>query len=189
MESGMAKPSASLPHLATDLPLKAQVEALLYLKGKALSLTELCQELAGDRPSMTAALLVLMQDYRERESALEVVETDRGYALRLRSECQELVKKVVPADLGRGTLKTLAAIALRGPVLQTMVVEWRGASAYEHIRDLVAQGFVRKRRAKEGRSYLLQVTEKFHQYFEVTADTLRQRLALPWPAPEEDTSP
>jgi len=171
------------------LPLKAQVEALLYLKGKALSLAELSQELGGDRPSLETALLGLMMDYRERGSALEVVETDRGYALRLRPECHELVKKVVPADLGRGTLKTLAAIALRGPVRQTLVVEWRGAGAYEHIRDLVAQGFVRKRRAKEGRSYLLQVTDKFHQYFEVTADTLRQRLSLPWPTPDEDTAP
>jgi segregation and condensation protein B len=31
----------------------------------------------------------------------------------------------------------------------------------------VEQGFVRKRRQTDGRSYWLEVTDKFHQYFEI----------------------
>ena len=37
-------------------------------------------------------------------------------------------------------------------------------------------GFIRKRRQKESRSYWLQVTDKFHQYFQL--DQLPQQLSL-----------
>ncbi|MGB6015498.1 MAG: SMC-Scp complex subunit ScpB, partial [Nodosilinea sp.] len=69
--------------------------------------------------------------------------------------------------LGVGALRTLAAIALKGPISQTDLVELRGSGVYQHVPELVAQGFVRKRRQAEGRSSLVQVTDKFYQHFEI----------------------
>jgi segregation and condensation protein B len=147
--------------------LVAQVEAILYLKGQPLSVTEIIEYLGCERDAVEDALLALMSDYAHRDSALEVIETPAGYSLQLRSTFQEWMQNLVPAELGIGTLRTLAAIALKAPILQTELIELRGSSAYQHVQELVTQGMIRKRRQTEGRSYWLEVTSKFHQYFEV----------------------
>ncbi|HEY9909525.1 MAG TPA: SMC-Scp complex subunit ScpB, partial [Thermosynechococcaceae cyanobacterium] len=94
-------------------------------------------------------------------------QTENGYSLQLKEAFHSLVQTLVPADLGVGALRTLAAIALRGPIAQTELVDLRGSNAYQHVQELVELGLVRKRRQPEGRSYWLQVTDKFHQYFQV----------------------
>jgi segregation and condensation protein B len=143
------------------------IEAILYLKAQALTLADIA-ELAGcDRETAEVGLLELMGDYAHRETALEVAETPNGYSLQLREDFQNLVQNLIPADIGKGALRTLAVIALKGPMIQTALIELRGSTAYDHVRDLVEQGFVRKRRRSDGRSYWLQVTDKFHQYFQL----------------------
>lgn len=154
--------------------LVARVEAILYLKGQPVSLTEISEYTECDREAIEDALIELMTDYGHRNSALEVVETPTGYNLQLRSTFQNLIKNLVPAELGTGALRTLAAIALKGKILQTDLIELRGSSAYQQVGELVEQGFVRKRRQVDGRSYWLEVTDKFYQYFEI--DQLPQIL-------------
>jgi segregation and condensation protein B len=147
--------------------LASTIEAILYLKAQPLTITELA-ELAGcDREMTEEGLIELMGDYAHRDTALEVIETPNGYTLQLRESFHHLVQRLVPANLGVGALRTLAAIALRGPIAQTELVDLRGSNAYQHVQELVAQGFVRKRRQSDGRSYWLQVTDKFHQYFQL----------------------
>ncbi len=162
--------------------LTAQVEAILYLKGQPLSVVEIIEYLGcdtetghpRDRDLVESALLDLIADYAHRDSALEVIETPVGYSLQLRSTYEEWMHTLVPPELGRGALRTLAAIALKAPILQTELIELRGSSAYQQVQELTAQGMVRKRRQTEGRSYWLEVTSKFHQYFEI--DELPQLL-------------
>jgi segregation and condensation protein B len=147
--------------------LATTIEAILYLKAQALTLADIA-ELAGcDRDAAEEGLLELMGDYAHRETALEVAETANGYSLQLREDFQNLVQNLIPADIGKGALRTLAVIALKGPIIQTELINLRGSTAYDHVRDLVEQGFVRKRRRSDGRSYWLQVTDKFHQYFQL----------------------
>jgi len=161
----------------SDLTLfKQKIEAILYLKGQAMSIEAIAQIAECDRAAVEDGLADLIADYAHRESALEIIETDGGFALRLRSQFTDLVQKIIPADLGRGALRTLAAIALRNPISQSDLIQIRGSSAYTQIQELVDQGFVRKRRQADGRSYWLQVTEKFHQYFEI--DNISNHSAL-----------
>ncbi len=143
------------------------IEAILYLKAQPLTIAEIAEYAGCDRTEAEDGLLELMDDYARRESALEIAETPTGYSLQLRETYHALVQKLLPADLGVGTLRTLAAIALKGPIAQTQLVELRGSNAYQHVQELVQLGFVRKRRQSDGRSYWLQVTDKFHQYFEL----------------------
>ncbi|MEM8602439.1 MAG: SMC-Scp complex subunit ScpB [Cyanobacteria bacterium P01_H01_bin.121] len=147
--------------------LSAQIEAILYLKAKPLTSNAIAEYAQCDRATVEDALIQLMDDYAHRDSALEVLETADGYSLQLRAAFQPLVQELIPLDIGVGALRTLAAIALKGDISQTELVELRGSGAYNHVHDLVDQGFVRKRRQKEGRSFQLQVTEKFYQYFQV----------------------
>ncbi len=153
------------------MKLATKIEAILYIKARPLSLEEigtlLEDETISDRDIIQEGLIELMNDYAHRDSALEIVETNLGYSLQLKSTYNTLLKDLIPAELGKGALRTLAAIALKNPILQTELIELRGSSAYQQVSELVELGFIRKKPQTEGRSYWLEVTDKFHQYFEI----------------------
>jgi segregation and condensation protein B len=156
------------PELPIAQSLKQKVEAVLYLKGQPMNLAAIAAALSCEVEDAEMGLIDLITEYAHRDSALEIVETDIGFSLRLRSEFEDLVHKLIPVDLGRGALRTLAAIALKKNIVQSELIELRGAGAYQHVQELVEQGFVKKKRqADGGRSSVLQVTAKFHQYFEI----------------------
>jgi segregation and condensation protein B len=147
--------------------LSCTIESILYLKAQPLTVMELA-ELAGcDRDEAEEGLLELMADFSHRDTSLEVAEIEGCYVLQLRTDYQGMVQRIIPADIGVGALRTLAVIAMKGPLLQTDLINLRGSTAYQQVQELVEQGFVRKRRRSDGRSYWLQVTEKFRQYFQL----------------------
>ena len=150
-----------------SLKLTTKLEAILYIKAQPLNLEELTELADADQELVEDALLQLMGDYAHRDSALEVVETPGGFSLQLRESYQQMVTHLIPAELNTGALRTLAAIALKSPILQTELIELRGSTAYQHVSDLVEQGFVKKRRQQDGRSFWLEVSDKFYQYFEL----------------------
>lgn len=162
--------------------LASKIEAILYLKAQPLKIGQIAEFALCDRDTAEEGLIELMGDYAHREGALEIAETEEGYALQLRELYKPLVESIVPLDIGLGALRTLAAIALRGPIAQSELVDVRGSGVYQHVPDLVDQGFVKKRRQADGRSSWLQVTEKFYQHFEI--DELPQIANLRLPKPK-----
>jgi segregation and condensation protein B len=101
------------PELPIANNLKQKVEAVLYLKGQPMNLAAIAEALGCEIEDAEMGLIDLITEYAHRDSALEIVETDVGFSLRLRSEFEDLVHKLIPVDLGRGVLRTLAAIALK----------------------------------------------------------------------------
>jgi segregation and condensation protein B len=165
--------------------LASQIEAILYLKGQALDLAFIAECAGCDRDAAETAMMELMDDYAHRDSALEVVETPLGYTLQLRGSFQTLVDKMIPAEIGTGALRTLAAIAIKGSISQSELVELRGSGAYQHVQELVEVGFVRKRRQAGNRSSLLQVTEKFNRTYEINDLPIQQLIPANPPATGE----
>jgi segregation and condensation protein B len=151
--------------------LANEIEAILYLKGQALSLENLAEFLGCNTDTVADGIIELMGDYAHRDSALEVVESSGGhYALQLKESFKSLRDKIIPSEIGTGALRTLAAIALKGPIVQSELVEMRGGSAYQHIQELVDLGLVRKKRQAGNRSSLVQVTDKFRQTYELSEE-------------------
>jgi len=147
--------------------LKTRLEAVLYLKARPLNVEQLSRYAECSKEDCRDALVELLDDYAIRDGALEIVDTDDGYALQLREPLQDLVQKLIPTDIGVGALRTLALIALKGPLPQSQLVEMRGSGVYDQVRDLVGKGFISKNKESDGRSYQLKVTEKFYQYFAI----------------------
>ena len=169
--------------------LATTIEAILYLKAQPLKIAQIAELARCDRETAEEGLIELMGDYAHREGALEIAETEEGYALQLREIYKPLVDTIVPLDIGLGALRTLAAIALRGPIAQSELVDLRGSGVYQHVPDLVNQGFVKKRRQSDGRSSWLQITEKFYQHFEIDKLPQVSNLALPQPIEKSPTAP
>ena len=150
--------------------LPSRIEAILYLKGRPISLSELA-ELARDEPDQVrTAIAMLTTSYAQRDTALEVVEQSGRYCLQLRPALADLVKNMLPVNLSTATLRTLATIALKKRILQSDLVDLRGSGAYDHIKELLAEDFIERRRQSDGRSYWLTLSEKFHRTFSVLPD-------------------
>lgn len=156
-----------------QLPLPARLEAILYLKGKPLSLADLAEISGASRDEVELGLLTLMADYAHRTTALEIVQDGQRYSLQLRAGLGDLVQDLLPVDLSTAALRTLATIALKKRILQSELVDLRGSGAYDHIKELLAQDFIERKRQSDGRSYWLSLSEKFHRTFAVKADELK----------------
>jgi segregation and condensation protein B len=169
------------------LSMPARLEAILYLKGKALSLAELAALAGLDQDEAELALITLMADYAHRDTALEIHQDGSRYSLQLRDGLGDLVSNLLPVDLSTAALRTLATIALKRRILQSDLVELRGSGAYDHIKELLAQNFIERRRQSDGRSYWLSLSEKFHRTFAVQGLEDRNpnaRGGEPDPAPQ-----
>ena len=147
------------------ISLPARLEAILYLKGRCLSLAELSELAAVPRDEVELALITLMADYAHRDTALEIRQASNGYSLQLRTDLAALVQELVPVDLSTASLRTLATVALKKRILQSELVELRGSGAYDHIKELMERGFIERKRQSEGRSFWISLTDKFHRTF------------------------
>ncbi|MDA0257239.1 MAG: SMC-Scp complex subunit ScpB [Cyanobacteria bacterium] len=161
----------SSPSLATRL------EAILYLKGRPVSIGELADLAEVNRTAVEEALVALTAAYAQRDSALEIVHQNGRYGLQLRPGLGDLVQNLLPVNLSTATLRTLATIALKKRILQSDLVDLRGSGAYDHIKELMAQEFIDRKRQSDGRSYWLSLTEKFHRTFSVLPDLGASDLA------------
>lgn len=148
------------------------MEAVLYLKGRPLSLAELAEIAGISRDEAELALITLMADYAHRDTALEIHQDGQRYSLQLRASLGDLVQTLLPVDLSVAALRTLATIALKKRILQSDLVDLRGSGAYDHIRDLLAQDFIERKRQSDGRSYWLSLSEKFHRTFALNSEEL-----------------
>jgi segregation and condensation protein B len=159
-----------MPSAHSGISLPARLEAILYLKGRPLTLAELAEIAGVEREDAELALITLMADYAHRDTALEIRQEGNRYSLQLGEAMGDLVQNLLPVDLSTAALRTLATIALKKRILQSELVELRGSGAYEHIKELMAQNFIERKRQSEGRSYWLSLSEKFHRTFAVKAD-------------------
>ncbi len=159
--------------------LASRLEAILYLKGRPVSAKELAELAQAERQEVEQALLLLTTGYAQRDTALEIVEQKGRYCLQLRPGLSDLVQDMLPVNLSTATLRTLATIALKKRILQSELVDLRGSGAYDHIKELLAQDFIERKRQTDGRSYWLTLSEKFHRTFSVLPDMSTPGLAGP----------
>jgi len=146
--------------------LKKQIEAILFAAGKKVTYEDLARLCNTDISAIKNEIQVLKKGYEEMDSPLILTEEADGWKMTVREKYLSLVHKMLPeTELSKSVLETLAVIAWKHPVLQSEVIKIRTNKAYEHIEELVERGFISKE--KKGRSYLLKVTPKFNEYFEL----------------------
>ncbi|MFA6268486.1 MAG: SMC-Scp complex subunit ScpB [archaeon] len=141
------------------------IEAALFMSPKPLSLEELNNIAQTQSRLETKAMITeLIGFYNSRKSALEIVELPVGYQMRVKEEYEDHVQQFAQNSMfSRGIMKTLAFIAYKQPVNQSLVVKYRNNKAYDHLKLLLDEGFIRKE--PKGRTFTLSTTTKFIEYF------------------------
>lgn len=155
--------------------LKCQVEAVLFVTDKPLKTSEISKLLSANYDDIQSALVQLIQEYEDRNSALEIG-ADDGYIIQVKTQYLNIVTDMLPLELSAGPLRTLSAIALKEPCLQSIIIDMRGSSAYEHINELVEMDLITKK--PQGLSFILKTTPKFNQYFRLSqeASVIKNKL-------------
>ncbi len=142
------------------------VEAVLFTSGSYLSKDEIAELSGVEDDAIPQVIDDLRDKYEEIESALNIFEENGKYKMNVVEDYSYVVRSVVSeAELRDALMETLALIAYKAPVLQSDIVEARSARAYTHIKELLDRGFVERER--DGRTFRLDVTDTFYDYFEV----------------------
>ncbi|MBQ8886326.1 MAG: SMC-Scp complex subunit ScpB [Candidatus Gastranaerophilales bacterium] len=148
------------------MDLKARIEAVLFVTGRAVSLKEIAEILETDEQEVEDAMLSLIIDYSSRDGALEI-DDENGYIIQVKDEYMDIVEKLCPIDISNAVLKTLLVIALKQPIRQSLLKDLRGSTAYDHVAELVEKGMISRKKDSNGRSYNLKTTPKFAEYFKI----------------------
>ena len=144
------------------------VEAALFSAGRALDATEVAEATGLSRNKAIGALDSIVELYKHRKGALEIVRLGHKYALQLKTEAVEYGRRLAPQEIPSYLLRTLALIAHEQPMMQKELKQKLGDKGYEHVSELVELGMVQRER--KGRSFELSVTEAFMEYFGINAE-------------------
>lgn len=147
--------------------LKRQIEALLFLTDKPLKTQVIARTINQDVQQVRQAMLELINDYEARDGAIEIADED-GYMMQVKDEFSNLVDEFAPFEMPTSLVRTLSAIAIKQPVMQSEIIKLRGAGAYDHIKELMIRELVHRK--EEGRSPILTTTKKFQEYFRLSKD-------------------
>lgn len=158
-----------------DVPLQTLLEAFLFATDRPLTLDELMGLIPEDRmPERTVMLETLdaiRQDYKDRESPIELVQVASGYRLQIAAFMGDWVARLFEERTqrySRALLETLAIIAYRQPVTRGDIEAIRGVSASGNIvRTLLDRDWIQAVGHKEvpGRPVLYATTPEFLDYF------------------------
>jgi len=154
---------------------KEILEAALFASGDPLDIAQLTNLVRGKNAK--ELLHQLIEEYRQRGSALEIKEIEGRYVMQVMPEYAEKVRSLAPKELRAPVLRTLSMIAYHQPLTVADLVDRRGAAAYDHVRELEEWGFISA--IPQGRTKLLSTTHRFAEYFNLDSgdpEAIRRKI-------------
>ncbi|MCD6434490.1 MAG: SMC-Scp complex subunit ScpB [Candidatus Diapherotrites archaeon] len=143
---------------------KKAISVALFMNPEPISLAKIAELLGMDESEVKELTKELVAEFNSLPLGFYIKEFDNSLQMKVRPEFEYIAREfATEAALPKGALKTLALIALKQPIKQSLVIKYRNNKAYDHIKLLEQEGFISKERI--GRTFLLRTTKKFIQYF------------------------
>ncbi len=143
------------------------LEAVFFISGRFLSMQELIS-LSDLNPIIIRDLIERLKDkYNKEDSALEIVEKNGLWKMDVRQEYFNMINKLATgsSEFSKAEQETLAIIAYKQPIKQSVIIKIRGNKAYEHIKKLSDLELIKKK--KLGHTHELSLSGDFYDYFSV----------------------
>lgn len=150
---------------AKEIENLKKVEAALFISGRFLTLQELIM-LTDINPLMLKELLEkLIEKYDKEDSGIEIIEKENMWKMDVRQEYVYMINKLATgsSEFTKAEQETLAVIAYKQPVKQSVIIKIRGNKAYEHIKKFIENGLVIGK--KLGHTKELKLSDDFFEYF------------------------
>jgi segregation and condensation protein B len=154
---------------------KAIIEAALFVSDKPPTVEQLGKTTGVPQEEVAKIAEQIRIDLEVGEHGYELVETPEGYEYRVRTEYRDKVSKLAPfADLSTGMMRTLAIVAAKQPVKQSLIVKYQGNKTYKYIGRLEEKGLIKSEKYR--RTKLLQTTSEFEKYFGTSSEQIKAML-------------
>ncbi|HUW44042.1 MAG TPA: SMC-Scp complex subunit ScpB [Bacillota bacterium] len=145
-----------------------KIEAVLFISGRFLNMQDLIS-FSDLNPVVIRDLLEqLEKKYNGADSAIRIIEKNDMWKMDVKQEYYYLINKLATGspEFSKAEQETLAIVALKQPIKQSVMVKIRGNKAYEHIKKFSELGLLRKK--KTGRTYELSLNTDFYNYFNIS---------------------
>jgi len=156
--------------------LLKKLEAAMFLAARFLTLNELVR-ITGINPLMVRQFLEKLElKYRSENSAMHIIKKkleddgEEHFKMDVKPEFHKFVNKMATgeAEFSKAEQETLAIIAYKQPIKQSIVVKIRGNKAYDHVKHFMISGLVSGKKA--GRTKELSLSNQFFNYFDINQD-------------------
>jgi segregation and condensation protein B len=159
------------------------LEAVFFISGRFLSMPDLIS-LSDLNPIIIGDLIERLKDkYNKDDSALEIVEKSGLWKMDVRQEYSHIINKLATgsSEFTKAEQETLAIIAYKQPIKQSVIIKIRGNKAYDHIKKFTDLGLIKRK--KIGHTHELSLSEDFYDYFGVSES---ERTSVPGLSKEID---
>jgi len=150
------------------MPLKSQLESLLFVAIKPLGVKELATLANAKTKEVEEALEELATEYKTKEAGLALIKNNSQYQITTASEnaalVQEFLKDEASGELSQPSLEALTIIAYRGPIAKLELERIRGVNCSLIIRNLLLRGLIEEKFDKIKQEYYYTVTHDFIRF-------------------------
>ena len=110
----------------------------------------------------------LKEKYSEENSAIELVKRNELWKLDVKQKYYYISNKLAggDAEFSKAEQQTLAIIAYKQPIKQSVVIKIRGNKAYDHIHRFVKLNLIKSKRS--GHTNILSLSDVFYDYFNLS---------------------
>ena len=153
-----------------------KVEAILFVCGRFLNMQELIS-LTDLNPIILHELIEkLMEKYEKNDSAIEIIEKNNMWKMDVKPQYYGMINKLAGgrSEFSKAEQETLAIIAFKQPIKQSVIIKIRGNKAYDHINRFVDLGLLKKKKA--GHTNELSLSDDFYDYFNVQTNGTQESL-------------
>ncbi len=153
------------------MKLDAQLEAVLFVSGEAVTLRALATACETSLEEIENALTELERRLSEG-GGLSLIRHDQTVELVTHVEAATIVRRVLQleaqAELSRASLEALSILAYRGPLTRPELEQIRGVQSSIILRNLMLRGLVEAREEARLGQPVYQVTLDFLKYLGLT---------------------
>ncbi len=162
---------------ARELGDVKKLEACLFLSARFMSLQELVALTEINPIILRGVIDSLMERYNHEGSALEVVRAkeEEKWKMDVKPHYVWMINKLATGDaeFTKAEQETLAVIAYKAPVRQSVVIKIRGNKAYEHVKKFLELGLVKAKQI--GHTLELQLSNDFYDYFHLGKKEIQEK--------------
>ena len=146
------------------------IEAIFFISGRFLNMSELVSLSELNPLLIKDALDKLKEKYSKDDSALEIIEKNGLWKMDVKPEYSHIINKLATGsvEFTKAEQETLAIIAFKQPIKQSIIIKIRGNKAYDHIKKFADLNLIKKK--KTGHTYELSLSDDFYDYFKVDFD-------------------
>lgn len=119
-------------------------------------------------PILLRQLIEKLRESYGEDSSTEIINKDNAWKMDVKPEYVGMINKLATgtAEFTKSEQETLAVIAYKQPVKQSVLIKIRGNKAYEHVKNFISLGLVKGKRA--GHTMELELSADFYDYFHVS---------------------